>query len=94
MLYSSAPQHAVILAAGLGSRLRPLTDDRPKPLVEVGGVPILHNALRNLAAVGVTDATIVVGYRHDAIERRCGEIFAGIRIQYVVSDVFERTGSA
>ncbi|TIP96349.1 MAG: phosphocholine cytidylyltransferase family protein, partial [Mesorhizobium sp.] len=43
-----APREAVILAAGFGSRLRPLTDVRPKPLVEVNGTPILHNALQNL----------------------------------------------
>lgn len=94
MSYADAPRRAVILAAGLGSRLRPLTDDRPKPLVEVGGVPILLNALRNLAAVGVREATIVVGYRRAEIEKRCGERFAGVDIEYVVSDVFEKTGSA
>lgn len=94
MSSSDIPQHAVILAAGLGSRLRPLTDTRPKPLVEVHGVPILHNALRNLAAVGVREATIVVGYRKDAIEYACGARFCGINITYVESSVFDRTGSA
>lgn len=69
------PKRAVILAAGFGSRLRPLTDLRPKPLVEVNGVPILHNALRNLEAVGVEDVTIVVGYRKDAIQYACGSRF-------------------
>jgi NDP-sugar pyrophosphorylase family protein len=93
-MLSSAPQHAVILAAGLGSRLRPLTDDRPKPLVEVGGVPMLHNALRNLAAVGVKEVTIVVGYRSEVIVGQYGKIFSGVRLRYVVSNVFERTGSA
>jgi NDP-sugar pyrophosphorylase family protein len=94
MVQHNVPRHAVILAAGLGSRLRPLTDDRPKPLVEVCGVPILHNALRNLAAVGVKEATLVVGYRHEEIERLCGDIFAGVRLRYIVSDVFASTGSA
>ncbi|PTE06504.1 sugar phosphate nucleotidyltransferase, partial [Mesorhizobium helmanticense] len=49
----AAPRKAVILAAGFGSRLRPLTDLCPKPLVEVNGTPILHNALWNLQTVGV-----------------------------------------
>ncbi|MGY3464793.1 NDP-sugar pyrophosphorylase family protein [Bradyrhizobium sp. LM6.11] len=49
---TDAPKNAVILAAGCGSRLRPLTDLRPKSLVEVNGTSILHNALRNLKAVG------------------------------------------
>ncbi|NTB87758.1 phosphocholine cytidylyltransferase family protein [Agrobacterium tumefaciens] len=88
------PKRAVILAAGFGSRLRPLTDLRPKPLVEVNGVPILHNALRNLEAVGVEDVTIVVGYRKDAIQYACGSRFGRLEISYVESAVFDKTGSA
>ncbi|WP_407175599.1 phosphocholine cytidylyltransferase family protein [Bradyrhizobium sp. STM 3562] len=89
-----APKKAVILAAGFGSRLRPLTDLRPKPLVEVNGTPILHNALRNLEAVGVEDVTIVVGYRKDAIQYACGSRFGKLQLNYVESEVFDRTGSA
>jgi NDP-sugar pyrophosphorylase family protein len=85
---------AVILAAGMGSRLRPLTLERPKPLVEVLGTPILHNALRNLASVGVKEVTLVVGYRHELIERSCRNEFAGVRITYARSDVYPSTGSA
>lgn len=87
-------KNAVILAAGVGSRLRPLTDLRPKPLVEVNGTPILHNALRNLQAVGVDEVTIVVGYRKDAIQYACGSRFGDIEIKYVESPVFDQTGSA
>ncbi|WP_283806154.1 sugar phosphate nucleotidyltransferase [Bradyrhizobium sp. Rc3b] len=54
----NAPKHAIILAAGAGSRLRPLTDLNPKPLVQVHGIPILQNALHNLERVGVEQATI------------------------------------
>lgn len=85
---------AVILAAGFGTRLRPLTDLRPKPLVEVNGVSILHNALRNLQRIGVRDVTIVVGYRKDAIEYACDHHFEGIDLHYVESAVFDHTGSA
>jgi NDP-sugar pyrophosphorylase family protein len=88
------PSHAIILAAGLGSRLRPLTDTRPKPLVEVHGTPILHNALLNLASLGVAETTIVVGYRKDDIMTSCGRGFGGMKITYVESAEFERTGSA
>ncbi|WEX91678.1 phosphocholine cytidylyltransferase family protein (plasmid) [Sinorhizobium garamanticum] len=90
----TGPKKAVILAAGLGSRLRPLTDLQPKPLVRVNGTPILHNALRNLEAVGVQEVTIVVGYRKDAIQYACGRRFGGLEINYVESSLFERTGSA
>lgn len=89
-----APKNAIILAAGCGSRLRPLTDLRPKPLVEINGTSILHNALRNLEAVGVEEVTIVVGYRKDAIQYACGSQFGQVKINYVESTVFERTGSA
>lgn len=89
-----APRQAVILAAGLGSRLRPLTERVPKPLVTVNGVPILHNALRALAGIGVQDVTIVVGYRKEAIQRSCGHRFAGLEITYAESMSFYKTGSA
>ncbi|MDA9391959.1 hemolysin activation protein [Bradyrhizobium sp. CCBAU 45394] len=87
-------KRAIILAAGVGSRLRPLTDLRPKPLVEVNGTPILYNALRNLEAIGVEEVTLVVGYRKDAIQYACGHRFGALAINYVESSAFDRTGSA
>ncbi|WFU62507.1 phosphocholine cytidylyltransferase family protein [Bradyrhizobium brasilense] len=88
------PKKAVILAAGVGSRLRPLTDLRPKPLVEVNGTPILHNALGALEAVGVKEVTLVVGYRKDAIQYACGHRFNTLAIKYVESVAYDHTGSA
>lgn len=93
-MITNPPKKAVILAAGVGSRLRPLTDLRPKPLVEVNGTPILHNALYQLEAVGVEEVTIIVGYRKDAIQYACGSRFGRLEINYVESTVFDRTGSA
>ncbi|WP_109142725.1 phosphocholine cytidylyltransferase family protein, partial [Bradyrhizobium sp. SUTN9-2] len=87
-------KNATILAAGIGSRLRPLTDLRPKPLVEVNGTPILYKALRNLEAVGVKEVTLVVGYRKHAIQYACGHRFGALAINYVTSAAFDRTGSA
>jgi choline kinase len=58
---------AVILAAGVGSRLRPLTDDRPKALVRVGAEPILGLALDTLLEAGIKSTIIVTGYRQDAV---------------------------
>lgn len=63
---------AVILAAGMGSRLAPLTNDRPKPMVEACGRPLLLRAIERLAAVGITgdDVIVVTGYRKDVLEAR------------------------
>jgi NDP-sugar pyrophosphorylase family protein len=85
---------AIILAAGLGTRLRPLTSEVPKTLVKVHGTAILENALRQLASCGVRDTAIVVGYRRECIESAYGDNFHGMRLSYVRSTVFERTGSA
>ena len=57
----------MILVAGVGSRLRPLTDDRPKALVDVGGETILARALRILGQRGVTRVVLATGYREDAL---------------------------
>lgn len=61
-------KRAVILAAGFGSRMMPATQDRPKPLVTVNGVRILDTLLDALVEVGITDITIVRGYRKDAFD--------------------------
>jgi len=58
---------AMVLAAGVGSRLRPLTDERPKALLEVGGVPMLEIVIRRLMAAGVDEAIINVFHLADKI---------------------------
>jgi len=58
---------AILLAAGRGSRLSPLTDDRPKGMVELNGKPLLHHQLEVLHGAGVTDIAVVTGYRGDRI---------------------------
>ena len=58
---------AILLAAGRGSRLSPLTDDRPKGMVELNGKPLLHYQLEVLHGAGVEDITVVTGYRADRI---------------------------
>ena len=58
---------AMILAAGLGTRLRPLTDQRPKALVEVAGRPLLEITLARLRALGVRDVIINVHHFADMI---------------------------
>jgi N-acetyl-alpha-D-muramate 1-phosphate uridylyltransferase len=59
---------AMVLAAGLGKRMRPLTATRPKPLVEVAGQPLLDHVLDRLRAAGVTRAVVNAHYLPDALE--------------------------
>ncbi|MFC6904707.1 nucleotidyltransferase family protein [Halalkalicoccus tibetensis] len=72
---------ALVFAAGRGTRLRPHTDDVPKPLLQVAGEPLLAHCLR--AAVDYVDRIVlVVGYRDAEIEARFGDEFSGIPIEY------------
>jgi MurNAc alpha-1-phosphate uridylyltransferase len=64
---SVTPAKAMVLAAGLGLRMRPLTDHMPKPLVRVAGQPLLDHVLDKLAAAGVTEAVVNVHYLPDQI---------------------------
>ena len=63
-----ASDTAMVLAAGLGTRMRPLTNDRPKPLVEVAGKPLVDHALDRLAEAGVARAVVNVHHFGDAVE--------------------------
>lgn len=79
--------HAVILAGGKGSRLRPFTFTIPKPLVPIGDIPIIEILIRQLAAQGFTRATVSVGHLASLIQSFCGDGEAwGIPIDYVYED--------
>lgn len=62
----------MILAAGRGERLRPITDDKPKPLVEVGGVSLIERHLAVLAGAGVDTVVINLGWKGEQIVERIG----------------------
>ena len=64
----SGPRVAMVLAAGLGTRMRPLTDDRPKALVEVGGRALMDHMLDRLVEAGVERAVVNVHYFADLVE--------------------------
>jgi L-glutamine-phosphate cytidylyltransferase len=70
---------AVIVAAGMGRRLVPYTDEMPKCLVPVAGKPMLARQLDAFRAHGVDDVVVVRGYKADVLERRKGELGAGVR---------------
>jgi len=84
---------AIILAGGLGTRLRPLTFAIPKPLIPVGERPILEILIENLKTYGVTDIYLAVGYRAELIQLyfQDGQRF-GVNIHY--SQEEKRLGTA
>jgi len=86
---------AVILAAGKGTRMRPLTDRRPKPLVPVAGRPIIEHIVGGLATAGVRDICLVVGYLGAQLIDRLGDgTRLGARLTYVWQEEFLGTGAA
>ncbi len=80
---------AVILVAGIGSRLRPITDDRPKALVDLAGETILARTVRLLTSYGVRKVVLATGYREDAV--RAAMQGAPVVVEYCQNPEFDRT---
>jgi len=70
---------ALILAAGLGTRLAPITDNVPKSLVPVNGKPIIFKQIENLMENDISDITIISGYKSDVLEKTVHEKWTNIR---------------
>lgn len=83
----------VILAAGKGTRLRPLTDQTPKPLVHVAGKPLLDHVVGALPSA-VTELIIVTGYLEEQIRDHCGAEYFGRKVTYVHQAEQRGTGHA
>src|SRR5437764_14906506 len=84
---------AVILAAGRGTRMRELTADLPKPMIEVRGKPVLQYIVEGLRAAGVGKFLIVVGYRAEGVQNFFGDGSRyKIEIQYTTQDRQDRNG--
>jgi NDP-sugar pyrophosphorylase family protein len=79
---------AVIMAGGEGSRLRPLTDTTPKPMIKIGEVPLIEHQVRNIASAGIGKIYISINYLGEIIEEYlgCGEKF-GIEIHYLREEI-------
>lgn len=86
------PRHvlrrAIILAAGNGHRMGRLTVDRPKCLLEIGGMPLIERQLASLDACGIHDVTVVIGYHGARITSRLGD-----RVSYVENARYRETNS-
>lgn len=87
------PRTALLLAAGMGSRLSPLTDDTAKCLVGLSGIPILERLIRTLGNYGFTRLVVVVGHESDSIQDYLGDHSGDMRISYVTSTCYRTTNN-
>jgi dTDP-glucose pyrophosphorylase len=86
-------EKAVVLAAGRGTRMRELTADLPKPMIEVRGRPVLQHIVEGLRDAGIGDLLLIVGYRADAVRNFFGDgSRLNIAIQYATQTVQDGTG--
>ena len=85
----------VILAGGLGKRLRPLTSDRPKPMIQINNTPIIELQVKWLKKFGITDIIVLVGHLREKIKHHLadGKKF-GVNISYIEENVPLGTGGA
>lgn len=82
---------ALILAAGDGSRLRPLTDEIPKPLVPLEGVPLIERIVLSAKEAGINEFLVVLGYLGDRLKEELGNGKKhGVRIEYVENGEWEK----
>lgn len=84
---------ALLLAAGTGSRLRPLTLNAPKCLTEVGGVPILGRLVDNLRSQGITRLVVVTGYLDHCIREFLQKNTPDMQVDYVFNPVYQTTNN-
>ena len=85
---------AVVLAAGMGTRLMPLTADRPKALVEVAGRSLLSRLIEACAQAGMTEALIVTGYKREAIDALAEAGAFALPATTIFNDAYDTRGNA
>jgi NDP-sugar pyrophosphorylase family protein len=86
---------AIVLAAGQGTRLRPLTDTIPKAMVDIGGQPLLERIVRDLLAAGISRIVFVIGHLGERIETYFGRGSNwGAEFIYLRQQVLNGTGGA
>lgn len=93
--FGGKPLKGLILAAGMGTRLRPLTDTKPKPMLRIGGKPILEYVINTLKECNIENLVIVVGYQREQIMNYFETGFDfGVKIKYVTQENVGRTEDA
>lgn len=84
---------ALILAAGMASRLRPLTDHTPKCLLNVGNRSLLQRSIDSLVAAGIDELVIVTGYLHEQIESFVNNNYPALKVTYIYNNVYASTNN-
>jgi len=87
------PKKALILVAGRGKRLMPITESMPKCMAEINDKPILQNTLEALSKNSIEEVIIVVGYMKNVVKDKIGNTFNGMKITYVDNDVYNITNT-
>ena len=87
-------KNALILAAGKGTRMWPLSENIPKPLLPLGGLPIIERQIQELIKVGVEEVHILIGYRMKEISDYLDNAELDVNIQYIVQEQQNGTGHA
>lgn len=88
------PRQALLLAAGEGSRLRPLTDHVPKPMLPIQGQAVVERLLGQLTRAGVEHVTVVIGYRGDMLRTFIERVASGLELSFVEQPERRGTGDA
>lgn len=93
MKNKSSKIKAVILAAGVGSRIRPLTDNCPKSLLEIGGNTILEMMISNIQSCGINEVVFVVGYLQEKIKDYVNKQFPDLDAHFVTNERYFETNT-
>jgi choline kinase len=84
---------AIILAAGMASRLRPLTNNTPKCLLKIGERSLLQRSIDALTSNGIKEIVIVTGYLHNLIEYFVREQYPNVNVSFIHNDVYDSTNN-
>ena len=84
---------AIILAAGFGRRLQPITNTMPKSMVPVGGTPLIIRSMTKISKLGISEFIIVTGHMSDYIKEHIGPEFNGIPVKYIENKDYSTTNN-
>ncbi len=84
---------AIILAAGMGKRLKSLTQDNTKCMIKVNGVRLIERALSQLARLHLSRTILVIGYKGENLRKFVGDSWEGMEIDYIVNPIFDKTNN-